>query len=376
MSTTNSAYMQLMQNVLAQPHLKKSRTGIATKSVFGLNASYDLRWNRLPMLTNKKMSVNAVRYELDWYLSGETNLKPLIDRGIHYWDAWATDLEYDESGAVADGRLPDIYQSQWRHWQDTRLVPASGKQQYLDRGYKHIADTTNDLCVMHREIDQIADLVHNLINDPYSRRHVLTAWNPSVLDTVALPPCHLMAIWSVQDIHTASLPQSDMINYYLMENYDVAAGTVEAARMTVGLHQTGMLNDVMNKFITNTPTIQELNCNLIMRSNDIALGHPYNAAHYGLLTHLLAYKAGMQTGRLQVVMTDAHIYENQIDGACQHINQDAILASLDTQYPETLVDFSDIAGTTDDVDLRWILERTKIHYKPQAGGIQYPEAAV
>ena len=146
-------YLDLLATVLASGATKTDRTGTGTRSVFGAQMRFDLA-NSFPLLTTKKLHLKSILYELLWFLTGDTNVRWLQERGVSIWDEWAD----------ADGNLGPVYGYQWRHWR------------------------TPD----GREIDQIAQVVDSIRTKPDSRRHIVTAWNPADVDRMALPPCHAL----------------------------------------------------------------------------------------------------------------------------------------------------------------------------------------
>ncbi|WP_027003999.1 thymidylate synthase [Hugenholtzia roseola] len=209
-------YHTLIQTILESGTDKADRTGVGTKSIFGYHLRYDLS-KGFPLLTTKKTHFKSIAIELLWFLRGESNIKFLKENGVTIWDEWA-----DEKGEL--GR---IYGVQWREW-----------------GLK---------------IDQIKDLVKGLKNNPDSRRHIVSAWNVSEINEMALPPCHI-----------------------LFQCY-VANG--------------------------------KLSLSMYQRSCDVFLGLPFNIASYALLTHMLAHVCGLQVGELIINIGDAHLYQNHIEQA-------------------------------------------------------------
>ena len=221
-------YLDLVKHVLDNGELKEDRTGTGTKSVFG----YQMRFNLddgFPMVTTKKLHLKSIIYELLWFLKGDTNIKYLQENGVKIWDAWAD----------TNGDLGPVYGFQWRNW-------------------------NND------GIDQISNLINDLKNNPSSRRHLISAWNPSVLpDTsksfeanvangkAALPPCH-------------------------------------------AFFQFHVING-------------KLSCQLYQRSADIFLGVPFNIASYSLLTIMIAQVCDLKVGDFIHTFGDAHIYSNHFD---------------------------------------------------------------
>lgn len=226
-------YERLLREILVYGKRREDRTGVGTRSIFGGRMEFDLCDNTLPLVTTKKVFLKGIIYELLWFLRGDTNVKWLQEHGVHIWDEWA-----DENG-----NLGPVYGHQWRHWD---LV------------------WTGDLYV-----DQIQKLVDGLKNDPYSRRHILSAWNVADLDDMALPPCHLLCQFYVED-------------------------TFEG---------------------------KSLSCQLYQRSADMFLGVPFNIAEYSILTMMLAQQVGMNPGRFIWVGGDCHIYENHMDQVTEQLHR-------------------------------------------------------
>lgn len=208
-------YEDLLREILETGAKKGDRTGTGTTSLFGRQIRYDLQ-HSFPLITTKKVHVKSVVGELLWFLRGDSNVKWLQDHGIRIWNEWAD----------ADGDLGPIYGVQWRSW------------------------PTPD----GRHVDQIAQALETLKSNPDSRRNIVSAWNVSELDNMALPPCHL-----------------------LFQLY-VADG--------------------------------KLSCQLYQRSADMFLGVPFNIASYSLLTHMFAQQAGLEVGEFIWTGGDCHIYDN------------------------------------------------------------------
>ena len=213
-------YLDLMRHVLEHGHPKSDRTGTGTLSVFGWQMRFDLAQG-FPLLTTKKLHTKSIIHELLWFLQGDTNIRYLKEHGVSIWDDWAD----------ANGDLGPVYGYQWRSWQ------------------------TPD----GRSIDQIAQLVDGLRNNPDSRRHIVSAWNPADIGRMKLPPCHALFQFYVND--------------------------------------------------------GKLSCQLYQRSADIFLGVPFNIASYALLTSMLAQVCGYQPGDFVHTLGDAHLYTNHLDQA-------------------------------------------------------------
>ena len=219
-------YLQLLETVLKTGIDRQDRTCTGTKSIFGYQMSFDLR-ERFPLLTTKKVHLRSIIYELLWFLRGDTNVKYLKDNNVRIWDEWA-----DEKGDL--GR---IYGAQWRSWQKPN-------GQYLD---------------------QISTVIENIKKNPYSRRHMVVAFNPGELDQMALPPCHAF------------------FQFY------VANGL--------------------------------LSCQLYQRSADLFLGVPFNIASYSLLTMMMAQACGLKPGFFVHTFGDVHLYFNHIEQAKQQLKR-------------------------------------------------------
>jgi len=219
-------YIELLHHVMTQGVEKEDRTGTGTVSVFGYQMRFDLA-DGFPLLTTKKLHLKSIIHELLWFLRGETNIAYLQKNGVNIWDEWA-----DENG-----ELGPVYGSQWRSWQ------------------------TSD----GKTIDQITQLVEQLQKNPFSRRHVVSAWNVGELDNMALPPCHVL------------------FQFYVAQN--------------------------------------RLSCQLYQRSADVFLGVPFNIASYALLLLMLAQVTGYQAGEFVHTFGDVHLYNNHVEQARQQLRR-------------------------------------------------------
>ncbi|MEM7158497.1 MAG: thymidylate synthase [Myxococcota bacterium] len=239
-------YLDLLREILEHGTPKDDRTGTGTRSVFGRQLRFDLA-EGFPLVTTKKVHLRSIIHELLWFLNGDTNIGYLKDNGVGIWDEWA-----DENGD-----LGPVYGHQWRSW------PAP--------------DGTS--------IDQISQALHLIRNDPGSRRIVVSAWNVSDLDRMALAPCHCL------------------FQFY------VAAG--------------------------------RLSCQLYQRSADMFLGVPFNIASYALLTQMMALVCDLEPGEFVHTFGDAHLYSNHVEQARTQLARE--VRPLPTmkirRRPESLFDF-------------------------------------
>lgn len=239
-------YLDMMRHVLENGEDKGDRTGTGTRSVFGYQMRFNLQ-DGFPLVTTKKLHLRSIIYELLWFLNGDTNIKYLKDNGVSIWDEWADD----------NGDLGPVYGEQWRSW-------------------KKPDGTT---------IDQISNVLHQIKNNPDSRRLMVVAYNPGVADEMALPPCH-------------------------------------------SLFQFYVAND-------------KLSCQLYQRSADIFLGVPFNIASYALLTHMMAQQAGLDVGEFIWTGGDTHLYSNHFEQAKEQLSRQPLpLPTLKIKRkPDSLFDY-------------------------------------
>jgi len=219
-------YHDLLRLVLEQGEERSDRTGTGTLSVFGAQARFDLR-QRFPLLTTKKLHLKSIIYELLWFLRGDTNVRYLNEHGVTIWDEWA-----DEHGDL--GR---VYGAQWRDW----------------RGLNGT------------RVDQIDKVISQIRENPSSRRLIVSAWNPAEIDTMALPPCHVL------------------FQFYVNEG--------------------------------------ELSCQLYQRSADLFLGVPFNIASYSLLTMMAAQVCDLKPGDFVLTFGDLHLYSNHLEQAREQLSR-------------------------------------------------------
>ena len=230
------AYLELLELVLSKGKDREDRTGTGTRGIFGHQMRFDLR-EGFPLLTTKKLHTKSIVHELLWFLRGETHVKALQDAGVRIWNEWATAEQTARFGR-GEGDLGPVYGHQWRNFGATRLPDGT----YAQDGF-----------------DQLKRLVHDIRENPNSRRLLVTAWNPVEATEVALPPCHTLFQFYVQD--------------------------------------------------------GELSCQLYQRSADVFLGVPFNVASYALLTHMVAHVTGLRVGDFVHTLGDAHLYRNHVDQA-------------------------------------------------------------
>jgi thymidylate synthase len=220
-------YHDLLRLVLEEGVARSDRTGTGTLSIFGAQARFDLR-ERFPLLTTKKLHLKSIIYELLWFLRGETNVRYLNDHGVTIWDEWANE----------NGDLGRVYGAQWRDW----------------RGANGI------------RVDQIDKVISEIKENPSSRRLIVSAWNAAEIDEMALPPCHVLFQFYVND--------------------------------------------------------GEFSCQLYQRSADLFLGVPFNIASYSLLTMMIAQVCGLRAGDFVHTFGDLHLYQNHLEQAREQLHRE------------------------------------------------------
>lgn len=219
-------YHDLLRLVFESGNERTDRTGVGTLSVFGAQARYDLR-NSFPLLTTKKLHLKSIIYELLWFLRGDTNVRYLNEHGVTIWDEWAD----------ANGDLGRVYGAQWTDWRG-----ANGER-----------------------INQIENVIAQIRRNPDSRRLIVSAWNPAEIKGMALPPCHVL------------------FQFYVNEG--------------------------------------ELSCQLYQRSADLFLGVPFNIASYALLTMMVAQVCDLAPGEFVHTFGDLHLYQNHLEQAREQLGR-------------------------------------------------------
>lgn len=229
-------YLDLLKKILAQGIDRDDRTGVGTRSIFGCQMRFKMS-DGFPAITTKKLAFNAVKAELLWFLKGSDDVKELQKLGAHIWDANAT-APYWVKKARFKGDVGRIYGVQWRRWE----VPHSQKP-----------------------IDQLANVIEEIKKNPYSRRHLVTAWNPGELNKMCLPPCHIL------------------FQFYVAQN--------------------------------------KLSLLMYQRSCDMFLGVPFNIASYSLLLHMVAQVTELKPYEFIHILGDAHIYKNHFKQVYEQLSR-------------------------------------------------------
>ncbi len=237
------AYLDLLKSVLDHGKPRADRTGTGTRAQFGGQMRFDLR-SSFPLLTTKKVHLKSILHELLWFVSGSTSVQPLKDVGVSIWDEWSTAEQTARFGREA-GELGPVYGHQWRNFGATKKADGT----YERDGF-----------------DQLSRVVRDIRENPMSRRLLVSGWNPKEADQVALPPCHTLFQFHVQD--------------------------------------------------------GELSCHLYQRSGDVFLGVPFNIASYALLTLMVAQSTGLKAGDFVHSFGDVHLYNNHVDQAREQLSRE------------------------------------------------------
>jgi len=270
-------YLQLCRTILAEGNLKGDRTGTGTKSIFGYQMRFDLT-KGFPLVTTKRTAMRLITSELLWFLKGDTNVKTLISQRNHIWDEWAFEKwvnskEYDGPDmtdfglrAANDEQFQLIVDEQMNTFREKILSDNVFAEQYGDLGPVYGRQWRSWPTPDGQSIDQLKNVIESIKTNPNSRRHIVTAWNPSEVDQMALPPCHTF------------------FQFYVAEG--------------------------------------RLSCQLYQRSADVFLGVPFNIASYALLTHLIARECHLEVGDFVHTLGDAHIYSNHMDQVGEQLSRE------------------------------------------------------
>jgi thymidylate synthase len=238
----------MIRYIINNGKTRLDRTGVGTKSIFGTQSRYSLRNDTIPLITTKRVFWKGVVEELLWFIKGSTNAKELSSKGVKIWDANGSREFLDKHGFNnrEEGDLGPIYGFQWRHF----------GAQYKDMHTNYSGEG----------VDQLKEVIHKIKTNPHDRRIIMSAWNPSDLNKMALPPCHAFVQFYVNDF--------------------------------------------------------ELSCLLYQRSGDVGLGVPFNIASYSLLTHMIAHVTGLKAAEFIHTIGDAHIYLNHMNALEEQLSRE------------------------------------------------------
>ncbi|MBR7796562.1 MAG: thymidylate synthase [Bacillota bacterium] len=277
MVTGERAYLDLCNHILHNGTNKQDRTNTGTYSVFGHQMRFDLA-KGFPLLTTKKVPFRLVASELLWFIKGDTNIRYLLQNNNNIWNEWAfekwvtsdsyhgPDMTDFGNRSQLDIRFHEQYKEQMSIFKERILADDAFAKKFGDLGAVYGKQWRQWKTSQNEVIDQLKEVIENIKYKPDSRRHIVSAWNPEDIPSMALPPCHTL------------------FQFYVAEG--------------------------------------KLSCQLYQRSADVFLGVPFNIASYALLTHLIAHECNLQPGEFVHTLGDAHIYTNHINQVKTQLNRE------------------------------------------------------
>ncbi|WP_255585118.1 thymidylate synthase [Virgibacillus saliphilus] len=275
--TGEHAYLELCEHILKKGAKKEDRTGTGTYSVFGGQIRFDLS-NGFPLLTTKKVPFRLVASELLWFIKGDTNIRYLLENNNNIWNEWAfekwikseeykgPDMTNFGNRSQQDPIFKEKYKSEMARFKEKILHDNDFANKFGDLGSVYGKQWRAWKTSKNDTIDQLKDVIESIRTKPDSRRHIVSAWNPEDLPSMALPPCHAL------------------FQFYVAEG--------------------------------------KLSCQLYQRSADVFLGMPFNMASYALLTHLIAHETDLEVGEFVHTLGDAHIYANHVEQINTQLGRD------------------------------------------------------
>ncbi|MDQ0160683.1 thymidylate synthase [Alkalibacillus salilacus] len=273
------AYLKLSEYTLNHGQDRHDRTGVGTRSIFGYQMRFNLQ-DGFPLLTTKKVPFKLIASELLWFIKGDTNIRYLLQHNNNIWNEWAfknwvesdayTGPNMDDFGVRAqqDEEFNKIYQEQMQLFKQYILEDDDFAERFGHLGEVYGKQWRNWQSSQGETIDQLKQVIHDIKTNPNSRRLIVSAWNPEDIPSMALPPCHTLFQFYVED--------------------------------------------------------GRLSCQLYQRSGDIFLGVPFNIASYALLTHLVAHECGLEVGEFIQTFGDAHIYHNHFTQVRTQLERDML----------------------------------------------------
>lgn len=288
-------YLDLAKRIIDEGTERQDRTGTGTKSVFGHQMRFDLQ-KGFPLLTTKRVFFKLIKSELLWFLKGDTNIRYLLENNNHIWDEWAferyvksddyqgPDMTNFGIRVQEDTDFKELYDKEMAEFREKVLTDDTFSEKHGSLGNVYGAQWRAWKTTEGRFIDQINDVIESIKTNPNSRRHIVSAWNPEEVPTMALPPCHTLFQFYVDG--------------------------------------------------------DKLSCQLYQRSADVFLGVPFNIASYALLTHLIAQETGLKVGEFVHTLGDAHLYLNHMDQINEQLSRDIRdFPTLELNKEKSIFDF-------------------------------------
>lgn len=268
-------YLDLLESIITHGEKRLDRTGVGTYALYGVTLEYDIRDNRIPIVSTRKINPLFPILEMLWFMRGDTNVAYLLKHDCHIWDSWVIPdtAVYDDNGKLVAGSIGKAsYGAMWRRWPAMKVVQAhEWHNKYAQDSWRYLMPATDGKMIIYKEIDQLREAIKLIKNEPHSRRNIVSSWNPAEMQDMALPPCH----WSYQFVVTSS-----------------------------GL---------------------ELHLN--MRSSDAPVGLVFNVAQYAFLAHVIAHITGLKASRLVYKGVDVHVYSNQVELVKEQLKREPIKAN-------------------------------------------------
>jgi len=273
-------YLDLLRHVLTKGQHKEDRTGTGTLSVFGYQMRFRLQ-EEFPLITTKRVWFRGLAQELLWFLSGSTNIRPLVKEGISIWTDWPLYKYLKQHNLDIPTTDTDVWKQLKQEFEERIRDEEGFAEQYGELGPIYGKQWRN-----FDGVDQITRLIESLRNTPHSRRHIVSAWNPAKIPTMALPPCHMF------------------FQFYVCN--------------------------------------RQLSCHMYIRSNDLFLGAPFNIAQYALLTHMVAQQTDLEPYELIYTIGDAHAYMNHLDQIQEQLTRSPYPGPelVLTRHPPSIFDYT------------------------------------
>jgi thymidylate synthase len=323
MNKVDAEYFRIVNEILTNGKLKKNRTGVDTISIFGAQAKYNVDLNAFPILTTKKVHWPAIVHELLWFISGNTNIKYLVDNNVRIWNEWAffkykktcanvTEPDYDvhiedldkncvremtQDEFINEIKTNETFAAKWGELGEGTYGGMWRAFPFYTMEDEFVGSSTvtgqGSECWVFGQVDQLQKVIEKLKTNPDDRRMIISAWHPYWADHCALPPCHCFLIFNTEE-----LTYDERFQLYLDNGGDLIA---EPESTMIGLFDA-----------SNVPT-RRLNLMMTIRSNDIFLGKTFNITSYALMVAMMAHVSNMVTGTLTYSIGDAHLYTNHLD---------------------------------------------------------------
>lgn len=353
-------YLKELKDILKTGFKKKSRTGVDTIAKFGKLKRFDLTNNKIPVLTTKQVYLRSLTHELIWFISGSTRLKYLKEHGIKIWDSWVKPetAKWDYEDGLVDGDIGEgSYGYMWRGIEDSRVIDTDKVEDYLKKGFEVVMSDGSKTTVTRR-IDQLKMAIDLLRNDPDSRRIIISSFENRMVDFAALIACHCYV-----QFFSRELTLEERLEHYRLNeskypgqvltsaDYPIVSADGVDLKFTNGLDRIGVPKRALKMM-------------LLMRSNDVPVGKPFNLTQYALLAHKVAHVTGHVAEEFIFVNADYHVYVDQIELVKEQIERKPFEQTVTVKLNPDVKEIDDF--TFEDV--------TIVGYEQFHPAIKYPVA--